>query len=71
MKITFRLRISPYDMVSEAVAAGVAHGYHRAHKHTETPTEEQIIAAIVNSVMGDLCETLDFESCSEEEEDGE
>lgn len=70
MKITFRLRLSAYDMVRDAIQAGVAHGYHRAHKHVESPTEEQIIASIVTSVMSDLCETLDFDSVTEEEDDG-
>ncbi len=71
MKITFRLRISPYDMVRDAVRAGVSHGYYRAHKHTEAPSEDQIIEAIVNSVMGDLCETLDFDSAITDDADDE
>ncbi len=62
----FNLNITPFEIVRDAVRAGVARGYYRAHKHVEDPTEEQIIAAIVDCVMGDLCETLDFDSATED-----
>ena len=69
MKITFRLRVTAYDMVREAVESGVARGYHRAYKYQDAPSEQDIITSIVQSVMGGLCETLDFDSATDEDDD--
>jgi hypothetical protein len=55
-----RLRIDPYQLVREAVEGAIRYGYHRAHKHTDNPSEEQVIEAIQISVMGALCDVLDF-----------
>jgi hypothetical protein len=54
MKIPVYLRVDPKDLIEDAVQRGVAWGYRRAHKHVESPTEEQVLDAIQNSVMSEL-----------------
>ena len=65
MKITFRLRVTAYDLVREAVESGVARGYHRAYKYQDAPSEQDVITSIVQSVMGGLCDTLDFDTATD------
>jgi hypothetical protein len=47
-----------YTIVSKAVEDGVAWGYARAHKHTETPAEESLKAEIVYYTMLSLEEVV-------------
>lgn len=42
-----------------AVEEGVIIGYRRAFKHTESPTEDQIVAAIENAVITSIYEWFD------------
>jgi hypothetical protein len=44
-----------YKIIEMAVSNGVAIGYRRAHKHNDNPNEDQIIDAIENAVMGQIC----------------
>ena len=60
MKITGTVKIKSYEVVHRAVEEGAARGWQRAHKHTETPSQEAVIESVVEAVMGDLCEVLDF-----------
>ena len=39
---------------------GLTHGYRRAFKHNDNPTEEQITDQIKQSIMNELYEWLDF-----------
>ncbi len=50
-----------YQIISRAVEEGVASGYMRAHKHTDTPDEEHLKQEIENYVMMALCEVIDFD----------
>ena len=52
--------VDVYRVIEEAVDAGVAYGWNRAHKHDERPTPETIQDAISRAVMGELCEWLRF-----------
>ncbi|MDP3939770.1 MAG: hypothetical protein Q8R92_16760 [Deltaproteobacteria bacterium] len=53
------MRIKAYTVVERAVDEGVALGYNRAHKHTDTPGEA-IKEYVRREVMIALCEIMDF-----------
>jgi len=55
------LRPKLYEMVARAVEAGAAYGMRRAHKHTETPSQVDVIQHVVDGVMLYLCEAFDFD----------
>lgn len=61
VKPSGRLTLRAYPIVARAVEEGVAYGYRRAHKYTDSPSEEGLCEAIVSAVMGELCGVLDFE----------
>lgn len=64
--LQIRLRINPYELVREAVEAGVNYGYHRAHKHVEKPDEAVIVNTIAQEIMNNLCELLDLSTLPED-----
>lgn len=47
-----------YDLIVESLESSVRYGYNRAHKHNDSPSEEEIIQAIVTSLEGDLWELV-------------
>lgn len=55
------MKPNEYLVLSECVEDGVALGYTRAHKHTDTPTEQQIKEAIEQAVMTEICQYFIFE----------
>ena len=55
------MRPNEYLVLSECVEDGVALGYTRAHKHTDTPTEQQIKEAIEQAVMTEIYQYFIFE----------
>ena len=59
-RVAGSIRVDAYAIVSRAVEEGVAYGWNRAHKHTDTPDEQAIHAAITDAVLGTLCEVLLF-----------
>lgn len=56
-----RVRMNAYEILRRAVETGVEYGYRRAHKHTDTPTEDQFKNEVAQGVMNELCEILLFE----------
>ena len=52
------IQIDPWKVVSEAVEVGVRYGYHRAHKHTDSPGEDMICDEIEMAVMNELAERI-------------
>ena len=52
--------VKVYRVLSEAVERGVAYGYNRAHKHTDTPSEEAVKQQVYDAVMQELSEAFDF-----------
>ena len=62
---TNAVRARVYRIVARAVEEGVGYGWHRAYKHVEMPPREdfsrQAIDVIVNAVLNELSEVLDFE----------
>ena len=50
-----------YDALAEAVEIGASFGWHRAFKHTETPTAAVAIAEITREVLDAICDRFDFD----------
>lgn len=50
-----------YKLIEKCVEDGVAYGIHRAYKHNDTPTPEQIQEKIQQGVMHEICEWFEFE----------
>ncbi len=55
MKPKFRV------ILEQSIEEGVRRGYRRAHKHVESPTEEQICAHIEEQVMSSIYEYFTFD----------
>ena len=51
-----------YAIIERAVEEGARGGYCRAFKHTEKPDEDLIVDNIVEYIMLNLCEVLDFDA---------
>lgn len=54
------IKIKLYDLIERAVQDGIASGWHRAHKHTDNPTEHEIKKQIERGIMGELSDYIDF-----------
>jgi hypothetical protein len=54
-----------YNLVERCVEDGVAYGYRRAFKHTDSPLEEVILDSIVSGVMLELSAWFNFETVTE------
>lgn len=54
------LRPKTYPMLCQCVETGLQLGWNRAHKHTENPTEQQILNEMENAIMNEICEWFDF-----------
>lgn len=46
-----KLRIDPYPTILRALEEGVAYGWMRAHKHVESPSQEEAVEAIVQAIL--------------------
>lgn len=55
------VRVRVFSVIDRAVEEGVARGWNRAHKHTETPGEQAIRDAIAQAVLDELCGVLAFD----------
>lgn len=56
-----RLKPDAWRLAAEAVEAGIAYGWQRAHKHTDTPNPETIRSEIERAVMNELAERFRWE----------
>lgn len=59
------MKLKVYSILSDAVEQGLAYGYRRAHKHTDTPVEANLLDTIHTAVMSELCEVIDFDHAEE------
>jgi hypothetical protein len=55
-----------YNVMQMAVSTGVEYGYNRAHKHNDSPSDDEIKEAICKAVMDDICEWFVFEELYKE-----
>ena len=60
IKVEGTVKVRGYNYLSDRVEDAIQFGYNRAHKHTATPSEQQIITEIDNEVMNVLCDIFDF-----------
>ena len=54
------MRIKIYQLIERIVEEGTQAGYNRAHKHTDTPTEETIKQCIHQYIMYGFDEYFEF-----------
>lgn len=62
MKPRAEVRLNVYAVIDDAVEIGIAHGLRRAYKHTDAPTDDQIIETIRRAVMETLDEVIVWET---------
>ncbi len=61
LRLGASIALSAYAIIEQAVEAGVAYGWRRAHKHADAPDEDMIRDAIKQAVMVELCEVVRFD----------
>lgn len=49
-------------VLEQCIDTGVNIGWNRSHKHTDTPSEEQIKDSIITAIENELFEWFDFEN---------
>lgn len=54
------MKAKEYQVMERAIEEGINHGYYRAYKHVDNPSEDQIKLEIFNSVLTSICEWFDF-----------
>jgi hypothetical protein len=59
--VTGRMRVRTYDVFQRAVEEGIEWGWRRAHKHTDSPSEDTIKDEILQGVLNAVCEYFDFD----------
>ena len=62
--ITVRLRL--YDILEDAVTAGIEFGWRRAHKHVDKPDANNIKDSIRQEVMAEFDSVIDFDHGEDE-----
>ena len=55
------MRAREYKILTDAVELGVDRGWMRAHKYADDPDEHAIKSAIYETVMGEICESFEFD----------
>ena len=63
--VTGGMRVRAYEVLHRAVEEGVAYGWRRAHKHTDTPDEETIKDQLQQAALNEICELFDFDEPQE------
>ena len=54
------MKLKMYPLIERIVESGTHAGYHRAHKHTDTPSEETIKQCIEQYIMQGFDEYFEF-----------
>lgn len=62
------MRVNEWMILSRAIEEGVAYGWQRAHKHTETPDPELIKETIEQAVEHCISEVFTFDEFSDEDD---
>jgi len=55
------MRPKTRDILEECIEIGIEHGYNKAYKHTDNPTEAQLSACIELAIWYEIDERFDFE----------
>ena len=59
------VRARTYPLMERAVEEGLAYGWRRAHKHTSTPREQDVLEAMRMAVINEICEWFEFDAPEE------
>ena len=54
------MRPREYRLFTECLEIGLRRGYRRAFKHTDIPSEEQLLESLHTNVMGEVSEWFAF-----------
>lgn len=60
------LKFNAFYIIERAIEEGVSYGVRRAFKHTDQPSEEELITQIEQSVSTSLWEVLEIRMCNKE-----
>jgi hypothetical protein len=63
------MRVKEYTVLVDCVERGVRYGMSRAHKHTDTPSDDQITSAVIDAVLLEISEYFDFDDTVTQEID--
>ena len=63
---TGTIRARTYPILARAVEDGIAYGWQRAHKHTDTPDADHVKDQIEQAVMSEICEVFEFDEPGED-----
>ena len=55
------MKIKVYPLIERIVEEGIAAGWNRAHKHTDTPDEYTITNCIAEYIMNGFDEAFEFD----------
>ena len=55
------MRPRTYDILSEAIEAGIASGWRHAHDHANAPGQAAICEHIEHDIMNEVCERFSFD----------
>jgi hypothetical protein len=61
------MKVNEYKVMDDAVQNGIEYGWNRAHKHTDTPSEDVIKNEIREAIMLMICENFKFEDFYKED----
>lgn len=56
------MKVRTYSVIDRAVTDGINYGWNRAHKYTDSPSEDEIKQQMMIAVMHEMCEWFDFET---------
>jgi len=61
-----KLKVNVYRVLDDCIANGISAGWNKAHKHTDTPPEDEIKRQIHLYVMLEVSEYFEFDDDVEE-----
>lgn len=56
----FAMKPNTLKVLEMCIETGLAYGWHKAHKHNDTPTATQIQEAQQSAIMGEIWEWFDM-----------
>lgn len=59
------MKVKTYSVIERAVEDGVNYGWNRAHKYTDSPTEDELKQQMMMAVMHEICEWVEFDGYTE------
>jgi hypothetical protein len=59
------MKPNTYKILTECIDNGIKAGWFKAHKHTDTPTPEQVWDSISHYVMLEVCDYFIFDNPNE------